>query len=204
MNIEALKESEQIFLNMYPEGFQDPEMIKMGKKHRMNQMVELAHKSLSKEALEDLSTATENIIKLATRSSMVSVFEKPKFRDGVKAMSDEQKKLLVHAIKELIHGNEEKGFNTLLELLSYYKLAKWTLMTVFRCYYYPYTDLLYKPTTVKGVINKYNLVGLTYKPKPSYVFFVKYRDAINEMKKHVNPSLSPSNAAFSGFLMLTM
>lgn len=119
-------------------------------------------------------------------------------------MNGSQKKQLVSSIGELIHGDEEKGFNELLELLVYYKMGKWTLMTVFRCYYYPDNDLLYKPTTVKGVINKFELEGLVYKPRPSYDFFVKYRDAINEMKTYIDPSLKSSNAAFSGFLMMTM
>ncbi len=54
------------------------------------------------------------------------------------------------------------------------------------------------------MINKYELEGLTYKPRPSYDFFVKYRQAINEMKQKVDASLAPNNAAFSGFLMMTM
>jgi hypothetical protein len=39
MNIERLKEAENTFLNMYPEGFNDPEMVKVGKKHRMDNMI---------------------------------------------------------------------------------------------------------------------------------------------------------------------
>ena len=205
MNIERLKEAENTFLNMYPEGFNNPEMVKIGKKHRMDKMIKMAHDNLSEERLSKFNEETvEGIIKIVTSSSMVSVFEKPKFRDTVRAMSTAQKKQLVSSIRELIHGDEEKGFNELLELLVYYKLGKWTLITVFRCYYYPDKDLLYKPTTVKGVIKKFELEGVTYKPRPSYDFFVKYRDIINEMKKHINPSLKPNNAAFSGFLMFTL
>ncbi|HPR96332.1 MAG TPA: hypothetical protein PK466_08375 [Thermotogota bacterium] len=204
MNIERLKEAEQTFLSMYPLGFKDPEMEKGGKKHRMEQMVQFAHDTLNKKALKNEKESVENIIKLVSRSSMVSVFEKPRFKEAINAMNGSQKKQLVSSIGELIHGDEEKGFNELLELLVYYKMGKWTLMTVFRCYYYPDNDLLYKPTTVKGVINKFELEGLVYKPRPSYDFFVKYRDAINEMKTYIDPSLKSSNAAFSGFLMMTM
>jgi hypothetical protein len=205
MNIETLKEAENTFLNMYPEGFQDSEMVKVGKKHRMDKMIKMAHENLSEETLKKSGEdVVEGIIKIVTSSSMVSLFEKPKFRDIVRTMSDEQKKQLVSSIRELVHGDEEKGFNDLLELLAYYKLARWTFITVFRCYYYPDTDLLYKPITVKGVIKKFELEDLVYKPRPSYDFFVRYRDEINEMKKYVNPSLTPNSAAFSGFLMFTM
>lgn len=204
MNIEKLKEAERDFFMDYPKGFESPEMLEVGKKHKVAKMTELAHDILSMESLKDTETSCENFIKLVSRSSMVSLFEKPKFRDTVRGMTPEEKKQLVDGVKDLIHGNEEVGFNKVLEILKKYKLGKWTLITVFRCYYYPDTDMLYKPTTVKNIIKKYELEGLVYKPTPSYEFFIKYRDAINNMKTHVEPSLSPNNPSFSGFLMMTM
>lgn len=135
---------------------------------------------------------------------MVSIFEKAKFRDGLRQLPTDKKEELVDALKELLHGDEEKGFNALVDFLSIYKLAKWPLITIFRCYYYPDTDLLFKPTTVKNVIKKYELDNLIYRPMPSYEFFIGYRDTINSMKQLVSPQLSPNNAAFSGFLMMTM
>ena len=119
-------------------------------------------------------------------------------------MSDEEKKDLAIFLKELIHGDEEGGFNGLLELLQMFKLGKWTIISVFRCYYYPKTDLIFKPTTVKNVINKYELNELSYKPKPSYDFYVSYRTTINIMKNHLEKLKNIDNSAFSGFLMLTM
>lgn len=116
----------------------------------------------------------------------------------------EDKRLLVEAVKELMHGDEEKGFNQLTTLLKPYKLAKWTLVSVFLAYYRPTYDVFLKPTTVKGVINTFELEGLKYSPTPTYEFYVKYRDAINEMKTKVDGSLSPNNPAFSGFLMMMM
>ncbi len=203
MNITKLKAAEKDFFTKYPEGFQSPEMKEISKKHRVEKMVTLAHSSFNPESLGNIEEACENMIKLVTRSSMVSLFEKPKFRDAVRAMNSDEQQVLVTGLGELLHGDEEKGFNQLVELLALYKLAKWTLITVFRCYYYPQTDLLYKPTTVKNVIKTYEL-NLMYKPRPTYEFFTKYRQAINSMKQQVHPSLAPNNAAFSGFLMMTM
>lgn len=203
MNITKLKAAEKNFFTEYPEGFQSPEMKEISKKHRVEKMVTLAHSSFNPESLGNIEEACENMIKLVTRSSMVSLFEKPKFRDAVRAMNSDEQQVLVTGLGELLHGDEEKGFNQLIELLAQYKLAKWTLITVFRCYYYPQTDLLYKPTTVKNVIKTYEL-NLMYKPRPTYEFFTKYRQAINSMKQQVHPSLAPNNAAFSGFLMMTM
>ncbi|QUI25218.1 hypothetical protein HZI73_24250 [Vallitalea pronyensis] len=204
MNINKLKEAERTFFMEYPQGFDTPEMVEMSKKHKMDKLVDFAKESFKPSAFNQVEETAENMVKMVTRSSMVSLFEKPKFRDAVRGMRIDNKKILVAGLKELIHGDEEKGFNQLLDILSEYKLAKWTLLTVFRCYYYPDKDLLFKPTTVKNVIKKYELEGLTYKPRPSYDFFVTYRENINAMKQQVDASLAPNNAAFSGFLMMTM
>ena len=204
MNIEKLKDAEREFFMDHPQGFQSPDMMEVGKKHKVDKMTEFAHDVLSKESLKDTEASCDNFIKLVSKSSMVSLFEKPKFRDGVRAMTPTDKEGLVRGVKDLVHDNEEDGFNKVLEIFKKYKLAKWTLITVFRCYFYPNTDMLYKPTTVKNIIKKYELKELVYKPTPSYEFFINYRDAINDMKTHVDQSLSPNNPSFSGFLMMTM
>lgn len=204
MNKKKLKEAERAFLMDYPLGFQTPEMIELSKKHKMDKYIAFARESFQPSAFMEIEDVAENMVKLVTRSSMVSLFEKPKFRDAVRGMSADHKGILVEGLRELLHGDEERGFNQLLDLLTSYKLAKWTLISVFRCYYYPDTDLLLKPTTVKNVIATYELEDMVYKPRPSYAFYEKYRKAIGEMKKEVDASLAPNTAAFSGFLMMTM
>ena len=203
MNIQKLKQAQAVFYSIYPQGFDSPQMVQIGKKHNMGKTVEFVHKAFTKMAVKDVEETADNMVRLVARSSMVSVFEKPRFRDAVRDMDILEKTQLVHSLDMLLFGSEEKGFNLMLEVLLRHGLAKWTLMTVYRCYYYPETDLLYKPTTVKKVIEKFELEGLAYKPRPSYEFFVKYRDAINEMKMHVDENFRHSNAAFSGFLMMS-
>lgn len=204
MNKAKLKSAERQFFRQYPEGFMSPEMVEIGKKHKMDKHIAFAQESFSKKALKNVETTCENMVKLVSRSSMVSLFEKPKFRDAVKSMNQDEKAELVDALRLLIHDAEEEGFNALLTILTRYKLAKWTLISVFRCYYYPSEDLLFKPTTVKNVIKFFELDDLVYKPRPSYAFFVKYRSEINAMKAMCDASLSPNNASFSGFLMISM
>lgn len=204
MNTKKLKEAEKAFLKMYPKGFNSPEMMEIRKKHKMDKLTQFAHESFAPHALLNAQECTENMIRLVSRSSMVSVFEKPKFRDAVRAMGAGEKADLRDSLKDLLHGDEARGFHQMLDILTKYSLAKWTLITVFRCYYYPETDLLFKPTTVKNVVKQFELDGLVYKPRPSYDFFVEYRKAIAQMKALVDPSLCPSNAAFSGFLMMAM
>lgn len=204
MNIEKLKEAEKMFMARYPGGFAAPEMIEIGKKHKMGKMVEFAQTNFAEERFADPELMVTKMAGIVSKSSMVSLFEKPKFRDYTKSLNSIEKKALAYALKELLHGNEAEGFESMVDILGQVKLAKWTLMTVFGAYYSPEKEVFIKPTTTKNVIAQFELKGIQYKPKPSYEFYRKYRDYINEMKTHVDKSLSPSNAAFSGFLMMCM
>lgn len=204
MNIDKLKKAEMDFMTRYPGGFENPEMIEMGKKHKMQKLIDFAHKEFDTDALQDVETSAENMIKMVQRSSMVSVFEKPKFKDAVKSMTLDDKEHLVDSLRNLLHGDEAAGFHKMLNILTRYNLAKWTLITVFRCYYYPETDFLFKPTTVKNIIKYFDIEDLVYKSRPSYDFFCRYRDVINSMKNSVHESLSVNGAAFNGFLMMSM
>jgi len=204
MNLIKLKQAQEAFYSMYPQGFDSPQLVQVSKRHKMDKLISFSHEAFAKNTMKDVEETAENMVRMVTRSSMVSLFEKPKYRDSVRGMDMMEKMQLVHSLDILLHGNEEKGFNLMLEVLLRHQLAKWTLISVFRCYYYPTTDLLFKPTTVKNVIKTFELENLVYKPRPSYDFFVKYRNAINEMKTHVDENFKRSNAAFSGFLMMGM
>jgi hypothetical protein len=203
MNIQKLKEAEKRFLEIYPGGFLNPEMVELGKKHKMEKMVTFAQESFAKDKFSDPEEIVANMIKMVSRSSMVSLFEKPKFRYFVKSLNSSQKEILANALFVLLHKNEEQGFNKLLDILIGVRLAKWPLMTVYGVYFRPEKDVLVKPTTVKNVIKYFELEGVEYKSAPSFEFYRKYRDYINEMKKDVDGSFSSSNAAFSGFLMMS-
>jgi hypothetical protein len=45
---------------------------------------------------------------------------------------------------------------------------------------------------------------LHYNPRPDWTFYVGYRKLVLDIKKTVDPSLTPNNAATTGFLMATM
>ncbi len=203
MNLNILHKAEDSFFSKYPGGFYNPEMIAIGKKHKMEQMEKLAKESFAAERFNDPMTIVEDAIKLVTRSSMVSVFEKPRFRDYVKSLNREEKAALAHALHEQLHGKQEDGFNLFQGLLVREKLAKWTLMTVIPAYYRPQKEVFIKPTTAKLIIEKLGL-NLKYNATPSWGFYKGYRKAINELKKEVDKSLSPNNPAFCGFLMMSL
>jgi hypothetical protein len=204
MNIEKLRLAEERFLMHYPGGFQNPEMLEIAKKHKAGKMIDLTRESLSPESFKDPISAAEAIQKIVAGASMVSIFEKVKFKDIVREMCDDEKRELSMGMKELLYGNQEQGFNQLVAFLQRYKMAKWTILTVCLLYSNPSVEVFIKPTTTKGVIKYFELEGVEYKPLPSYDFYKEYRRQINEMKKEMDESLHIDNASFCGFLMMAM
>lgn len=204
MNIERLKEAEERFLIKYPGGFYNPEMVEIKKKHKMEKMIDLARESFQRENFDDPELIVENMSRIITRSSLISVFEKPRFRDFAKTLNSDNKALLSKGLKNILYGDEQAGFERVLDVLRSGKLAKWPLMTICQTYFRPQVEVFVKPTTVKGIIDFLELDTLTYKPAPTWAFYEEYRRIINELKEKVDPSLSPYNAAFSGFLMMSM
>jgi len=204
MNLKKLKQAEEEFFDRYPGGFDNPEMIEIRKKHKLDKMMELARDCFAKRDFRLPDLIVENMVKLITRSSLISVFEKPKFRDFVRSLPFQARQQLSKGLEETLHGNEQNGFETMLEILKSGKLAKWSLMTICQAYYRPQIEVFVKPTTAKNVIEYFELNHLHYHPRPSWAFYEEYRAVINDMKSNVDPSLSPYNIAFTGFLMRSM
>jgi hypothetical protein len=202
-NSDKLKSLQDKFLSRYPGGFLNPEIQGIAKKHKIEKIVEFSQEVFTKGEFQEPMLIVENMIKVVSRSSMVSLFEKPKFKAFVLSLSPRDKVALSEGLKKVLHGKEEKGFNAMLDILTLGKQAKWSLITIFAAYYRPDYDVFVKPTTTKGVLAAFNIDEIQYKPRPSWEFYNRYREIINEMKTQVDPSLSPSNAAFCGFLMMT-
>ena len=205
LNSKKLKQAEANFLSRYPDGFADPEMVKIGKRHPMEKMTAMARDCFSARARKNIPQYADDMAKVVGRSSMVSMFEKPKFRDFVKRLAPGEQSFMVQAMHDLLHtDNQQAGFDALVELLKTEKLAKWSLISIIPAYFSPTTEVFVKPTTAKNIINHFDVADLIYRPTPSWAFYTAYRDLINDAKTRVDSRLSPSNAAFSGFLMMAM
>ena len=203
MNLNKLKQAEQIFLRRYPGGFNNPELLTTRvRKHKPDQMIALARESFSRENFNHPDLIVQNMIKVVSRSSVISVFEKPRFRDFASGLSHQEWEFLSSGLEQVLHGTEQTGFEMILDLLKSEKLAKWSLITVCQTYFHPLRDVFIKPTTVKGVIAYFELENLHYRPTPSWAFYEGYRSVFHEMKSKVDSSLSPTNPAFSGFLWM--
>lgn len=204
MNMQKLRLAESTFLARYPGGFQHPDMLEIGKKHRVDAVSEQAQTLLAKKNFANQAQILDDIIKVVSRSSMVSMFEKPKFRDYVNGLSRDDRAYLAGGFKKLLHGNQQRGFDEIVDVLSEGKIAKWSLLTICLLYYRPTVEVFVKPTTTKNVLKFFEIGDLVYHPRPTWAFYESYRSLINEMKAKVDPSLSPNNAAFTGFLMMTL
>jgi hypothetical protein len=205
MNLEKLKQAEEAFLQRYPGGFSNPEIIAIrNRKHKPDKMIALARESFSKERFLHPDQILQSMVKVISRASIISVFEKLGFRDFVNEFPPQRADLLAGGLQELLHGREQVGFQIILDVLNDGKLARWALMTVCQTYFHPQRDVFVKPTTVKGVIQYFELKNLHYNPNPSWAFYEAYRAAFHEMKSRVDKSLSPTNPAFSGFLLMSV
>ena len=204
MNLKRLKQAEAEFLARYPGGFNHPDMITIGKKHNVGKMTEQAKELLSKKSFQKTGPVLDSLIKIVSRSSMVSMFEKPKFRDYVNGLDRDEREALAMGFQLLLHGKQQRGFDIIIDILARGKLAKWSLVTICPTYIKPLDEVFVKPTTAKNVIKYLELENLDYKPRPSWAFYEEFRRQILAMKEKVDPSISPSIAAFTGFLMMSL
>jgi hypothetical protein len=204
VNIKKLREAEEAFKTRYPGGFSNPEMLAVAKKHKIDKMHELAKESFAARQFEDDAGIVEAIGSIVKKSSLVSVFEKVKFRDLLPVFNQSEKERLSQGLREFLHGDQELGFELMTGLLEEYKMAKWPILTVCPYYFRPNVEVLIKPTTVKGTIEYFELEGVKYSPRPNFEFYRGYRDQINQMKRALGLSDDSDNGAFCGFLMMAI
>ncbi|MBP1764319.1 MAG: hypothetical protein H6Q65_1377 [Firmicutes bacterium] len=204
MNQMKLKEAQEQFFRRYPDGFSDSQMIAITKKHKVEKMKKMAQDSFALEQFASPANIVASMSKIVSQSSLISVFEKPKFKEFVNSISDQEKEQLAKGLKEFLYGDQEAGFELMAGLLGKYKLAKWPLLTVYGIYFRPDEEVFIKPTTVKKIIECFELTGLTYSSAPTFAFYQAYREQIKQLKQRAEVSLQVDNAAFCGFLMLSI
>ncbi len=170
----------------------------------MDKMKTFVDENFAKDKFEDVDLAFENFVKLIGRSSLVSVFEKTKFKNEAKVMTTEEKTMLIEGVYEFVYGDQESGFNKQIAVLQKYKMAKWPILTVLGVYMHPEYEVLVKPTTVKGILNYFEVEEFKYTSKANYEFYDQYRQLVNKIKTKADEHLQIDNAAFCGFLMMSI
>jgi hypothetical protein len=201
VNLHKLRAAEAGFLQTYPRGFSDPGMDTVRRKHNVDKLVEFAGANLRRADFSRPQHIADTMLKIISRSSMVSRFEKPRFRDFVGALNSHEKEALADALEQRLYGRKQAGFEALLGQLDHYRVAKWPLLTAVPFYAAPTREVFVKPTTAKGIIAFLEVDNLLYKPAPSWEFYRGYQALLRDVSKQVVPTLAPNYAALSGFLM---
>lgn len=204
MNHEKLREAEATFLQVYPLGFRDPAIQAIRKKHNVDRLIAFTQSNLTRASCNRPQFLADTVLKIVSRSSMVSRFEKPRFREFVDSLSSDGKKDLAYAVEQRLFGRKRKGFEEMLGMLQHHKIAKWAVISAVPFYHSPRREVFVKPTTAKRILAALEVEDLNYNATPSWEFYNGYRSLIAEVKKQVGRSLSPNNAALTGFLMMTL
>ena len=205
MNIHRLKEAEAGFLQQFPRGFDDPEMAKIRKSHNVGQVERFAKAQLTPLHFHQPATLCEDALRIISRSSMVSRFEKPAFRRFIDALNSDDKAHFAAALEMRLYGrNKRKGFEAMCAMLAPHKLARWSIVSAIPFYFAPTREAFVKPTTAKRIISYLEASDLEYHPAPDWAFYDGYRKLLKEVKRNVSPSLAPNYAALTGFLMMSI
>ena len=147
MNLNKLKSAEANFLQMFPAGFEDEGLVEVKKRHNLTKMNQLALEVFREENFYVADQFLKGLVKVVSGSSMLSMFEKPKFRDMISSLNSSEKESLTSYYRELFHGDQENAFDAIVDILAFHKMAKWSVVTISMSYYMPESEVFIKPTT---------------------------------------------------------
>ena len=202
MNSERVKRAEAEFLSRYPGGFDDPGLAPVRKKHRVDALADLAASRLARAEFRQPSQIVDTLVRIVSRSSMVSLFEKPKFRDFARGLSGADAHYLAAAMEQRLYGpDHEAGFTALVDMLAAHRIARWPVVSAVPFYFAPQAEAFVKPTTAKRIIAYLEVDKLHYQPRPDWQFYAGYRRLLDDVRAQVSPSLAANYATLSGFLM---
>ena len=205
MNLRKLKEAEAAFLARYPQGFADPGMEWVRKSHPVDRLVKFTRASVTELTLNQPAKFAETLLTIVGRSSMVSRFEKPLFKTFIESLDSKDKRLLADAYAKRLFGRHKRdGFEEIVALFGRHKLARWSLVSALPFYFAPTKEAFVKPSTAKRIVAYLEVEDLRYHARPDWAFYDGYRKLIGEIKRQVSSSLTPNNAAATGFLMAAM
>ena len=142
---------------MFPAGFADEGLIEVRKRHNLTKVNQLALEVFREENFYVPDQFLKGLVEVISRSSMLSLFEKPKFRDMISSLNSTEKDLLTSYYRELFHGDQENAFDAIVDILAFHKMAKWSVVTISLSYYRPESEIFIKPTTIKKIISQLGL-----------------------------------------------
>ena len=151
-NLDKLKEAEATFLQVYPDGFADPAIEAIRKKHNVDQLVRFTQEHVTRANCNRPHFLADTLVKIVGRSSMISIFEKPRFRDFIRALDPDEKEALARAVEQRLFGRKRQGFEAIVDMLAHHKIAKWAVISAVPFYFAPRREAFVKPTTAKRIV----------------------------------------------------
>ena len=123
MNLDKLYEAQASFLMRYPDGFNDPAMATIRKKHNVNKMVEFPKRYQQTANAQALADA---MLKIVSRSSWFRL--QPPFQRFIDGWTQTAR----HYCQSHVRPNtarKKQGFERLVDMLGPFKLAKWAVVS---------------------------------------------------------------------------
>ena len=204
MNLDKLRRAEAGFLAIYPKGFADPAIQPVRRKHNVQQLVRYAGEALTRERCHRPDAVCDAVLAIISRSSMVARFDKPRFRDFVASLGGDERETFAYAVEQRLHGRRAQGFELMRGMLAPFGLARWPVISAAPFYHAPRREAFVKPSTVKRILAWLEVEDLRYHPTPSWAFYRGFQRLLVAIRREVSPSLSPTNAALTGFLMMSL
>ncbi|MBV5298494.1 MAG: DUF3553 domain-containing protein [Rhodoferax sp.] len=152
--------AKELFLKQYLGGFYGKRLLDEERDYKV-ELARVAQQLLAKDVLLALINA-ENYQQICDNANTLVCYKKkkvpnnlPSFREqigftaGFKKLNDP--KTFAHSLFEYLHGdaNLELRFNRFALVLEQMEAAKWPIITTFRFFLFPATDVFIKPKTLK-------------------------------------------------------
>ncbi len=193
----TLEMAKQRFLKQFPGGLR----LLDGERDYKDELARVAQQLLAKDVLQalidvenyqqicDNANTLVSYKKKKVWNNLPSLFEQYAFRDGIKTLGDP--KSFAHSLFEYLHGDGdlEPRFTRFAQVLAEMEAAKWPIITTFRFFLFPATDVFIKPETLKYAA-EVSRFGINYRPQLNWLTY--YR--VTQFYQYLFDSLTASTA----------
>ncbi len=150
----------------------------------MDKLADFAHTHLTEAALSRPQRFVDTLLTIVSRSSMVSRFEKPPFREFLDGLDSKDKRRLTEAFGKRLFGRKKReGFAEIVDLLARYKLARWSLVSaICTSISHPRRRLSSNLRRPERSLPFSTSRSFNTTPRPSWAFYVGYRNLILDIE----------------------
>lgn len=173
----TLPQAKQRFLEQFPGGFYG-DILMFEERQYKDALAGLAREWLGRDVLEHLietaryQQVCDNANKLIAHptNNLPSLYEKLAFKDGLKKLNDP--KIFARSLFAYLHGEGdlEPRFTGFADVLAQMKADKWPVITLFRFFLFPTTDVYIKPTNLQHAA-EVSRFEINYKPRINWLTY---------------------------------